>query len=560
MTLHNLASLPPWTGSHPQAFQGAVILVKNGRCCEDRAAFARRALNAGIGGVSMELPAGSGDSTAEAIEEFHATGLPVIVGIRSGQGASCLDQLNADALRIAADDLCDELLLGEVGRIGKPVLLDIDPFVSPGDILRAVAVLRAQGSLPQVLLMWQGGRERRWPDAAAWRAAFELPMGFTLSCPLLDKRHLDWLVALSQAQGYLLLEIGRSEKVDWSHVRQVARDVSISVVRSNRAFLAERRDPKQLVAVQDLPAGVPINRTAVAYRPAAPGHGWSPALDLVIGSCPRRDIRRGEVIRLFDLSLWRVALIQVRRRSRRLPDKAVMRLGQRNALEHVLNRCLRAKELEAVVVCTTDLEEDAELIRIGQAMGASGFQGSQNNVLKRFLDAAEAFDADILVRITGDNPLIDPDCIDGAMRCHMEQSADYTATVGLPVGTGLEIFNTQALKMAYMLAENPEYSEDLTYYLRRPDIFRTCSYTPPDHYIAPDLVLALNRPEDAELLRVIFEALEHEEGVFPLSEAIGFLRAHPELAERNMNYTPKPTACDARLSFSRFMGIKRSGS
>lgn len=560
MALQNLTSLPPWTGSHPQAFQGTVILVMNGRSSEDRASFARRAIDAGIGGVSMELPAGSGDSTAMAIEAFHATGLPVIVEIRSGQGASCLDQLNADALRIAADDLCDELLLGEVGRIGKPVLLDVDPFVSPGDILRAVAVLRAEGVLPQVLLMWQCGRGRGWPEAAAWRAAFELPMGFTLSYPLLVNRYLDWLVALSQVQGYLLLEIGCSEKVDWTHLRHVTQEVSTSVARSNQAFSTEFRGSKHLVAVQDLPAGVSINRTAVAYRPAARGYGWPPALNLVIGSRPRRDLRRGEAIRLSDLSLRRVALVQVRRRSRRLPDKAVMRLGQRNALEHVLNRSLRAKELDAVVVCTTDLEEDAELVRIGQAIGASGFQGSQNNVLKRFLDAAEAFDADILVRITGDNPLIDPDCIDGAMRCHMEQSVDYTATVGLPVGTGLEIFSTQALKMAYLLAENPQNSEDLTYYLRRPDVFRTWSYTPPDDYIAPDLVLALNRPEDAEVLRLVFETLNPKEGVFSLAEAIAFLRANPEIAERNTDYTPEPTGCDTRLSFKRFVGMKGGDS
>jgi spore coat polysaccharide biosynthesis protein SpsF len=227
-----------------------------------------------------------------------------------------------------------------------------------------------------------------------------------------------------------------------------------------------------------------------------------------------------------------------------------MPLGSLGALEHVIDRAKRAKMLSSVIICTTDQPEDADLVPIGEKWGIPTFRGSEMNVLKRFLGAADEFGADVMVRITGDSPLVAVEAIDGAVRHHLDMNADYTYCTGLPVGTALEVFNTAAMRLAYTLSEDPETSEDLSFYLRRPEVFNVTRWEAPRELHAPELVMALNRPEDAEVLEAIFEALDVPGGPpFSTAEAIRWLRAQPEIAAINGAYTPKPTVCNTRFVF-----------
>ena len=246
-----------------------------------------------------------------------------------------------------------------------------------------------------------------------------------------------------------------------------------------------------------------------------------------------------------------VGLIQVRSGSSRLPNKATLQLGRQRAIEHVIERAMRSKRLAHVVLCTTPLAEDDALVGLAQAAGIGAYRGSEDDVLARFLGAAQVFAADVLVRITGDSPLVEPVLVDAAIEAHLTTGADYTYTPGLPVGAWIEVFDRAALALAYRLAEDPSRSEDVTLFLRRPEVFHVHAFRAPDDYIAPEVVVALNRPEDYAVLGEIFQALDSATRPVELAEAIRYYRKNPRLMALNGIYTPTPSQCNTRLLLER---------
>lgn len=243
--------------------------------------------------------------------------------------------------------------------------------------------------------------------------------------------------------------------------------------------------------------------------------------------------------------------VQVRRGSRRVPDKALLRLADRSCLEHVLVRCSDAKAARHVVVCTSDAPEDAVLAETAATAGAAFFQGDLDNVIDRFLRCADRFATDVIVRVAGDSPLVDPRVIDAAVELLLESELDYLHSKALPVGTYVEVFTTEALRRAELAAVDASRSEDLTYYVGREEINRVGSYEPPAPLRRNDLVLALNRPEDVPVLRAVLENATRDGEYVTLADAIAWLDEHPDVAASNRDYVPAPTRGNVELDPSR---------
>jgi spore coat polysaccharide biosynthesis protein SpsF (cytidylyltransferase family) len=243
--------------------------------------------------------------------------------------------------------------------------------------------------------------------------------------------------------------------------------------------------------------------------------------------------------------------IQVRRSSTRVPDKALLQLADRTCLEHVLVRALDAETVRHVIVCTSSADDDAALLDVARSLGAEAFQGDLDNVIDRFARCADAFGTDVIVRVAGDSPLVDPAMIDAAIAHLLEHELDYVHTKSLPVGTYVEVFSTQALRRAEQAAVDASRSEDLTYYVGREEINRTGALEPPPHLQRSDLVLALNRPEDVPVLRAVLERAPKTGAYVTLASAIDWLDAHPEIAAANRDYVPVPTRGDITLDPTR---------
>jgi spore coat polysaccharide biosynthesis protein SpsF (cytidylyltransferase family) len=245
--------------------------------------------------------------------------------------------------------------------------------------------------------------------------------------------------------------------------------------------------------------------------------------------------------------------VQVRRGSTRLPDKALVALGDRNCLEHVVLRCQAAGLARNVIVCTTTLSEDGVLADEAGRLGAQAYRGDVDNVIDRFLGCAARFGTDVIVRVAGDSPLVAPETVDGAIDHLLTERLDYVHTKQLPVGCYVEAFTTAALRRAAIAAVDASRSDDLTFFVGREEINRVGEYVPRPELRRSDLVLALNRPEDLAVLKEVFAHAPSAGPWLTLTEAIDWLDRHPELAASNRDYVPKPTECNVELDPSRLV-------
>ena len=171
-----------------------------------------------------------------------------------------------------------------------------------------------------------------------------------------------------------------------------------------------------------------------------------------------------------------VAIVQARMGSTRLPGKVLAPLHGRPLLEWVMQRTAMASTVNQVVVATTINREDDAIAAFAEQSGFAVFRGSQDNVLARFHLCARAFGADLIVRITADDPLKDPEIIDDIVRRLIAADADYCSNTihpSFPEGLDVEAFTADALARAFDEAKLPSEHEHVTPYIwKNPAIFR----------------------------------------------------------------------------------------
>lgn len=234
-----------------------------------------------------------------------------------------------------------------------------------------------------------------------------------------------------------------------------------------------------------------------------------------------------------------VTLIAVRTKSTRLPGKALVEIEDKPLIEHLIDRLKLAKIPDSILVCTSTHPDDKILVDIAKRNGVKWFTGSEEDVLDRFIKAAEAAGADVIVRTTGDNPLTDPVHIDKMIKRHVETGADYTYVEGLPVGTKPEVISVSTLKKCWDSADNPEYSEYMTLYFKESGAFKVSTVTADPEVSRPNYRLTVDTPEDLKLMQEIYKRLHSEKKVFGLREVIKLLDGNPELVKINAHIKPK---------------------
>ena len=161
-----------------------------------------------------------------------------------------------------------------------------------------------------------------------------------------------------------------------------------------------------------------------------------------------------------------VAIIQARMGSRRLPGKVLMRVAGRPLLVYLVERISRARTLDNIVVATTTNPRDNVIIEECERRGIPNFRGSEEDVLSRYVSAARACGAGIVVRVTADNPLTDPDSIDRVVSELMSADGDYAIETELPVGTTAEAITWAGLCFISNVANTPRWREHVTLYAK----------------------------------------------------------------------------------------------
>ncbi len=235
-----------------------------------------------------------------------------------------------------------------------------------------------------------------------------------------------------------------------------------------------------------------------------------------------------------------VAIIQARMGSTRLPGKVLMDIAGRSMLAWVVSRTRRAATVDEVVVATTDSPADDAIVAECAAIGVPVFRGSEDDVLDRYHRTAEAFDADPVVRITSDCPLIDPGVVDLVVGTFRDLSPDYAGNAlerRFPRGLDCEAISSGALLRTWREAREPYERAHVTPFIyQHPELFRLVSVRAPINHGA--MRWTVDTKEDLEFVRAVFAGIPHT-GSFSYHDALDLLRARPELAKINQGVSQK---------------------
>src|SRR5262249_41502479 len=161
-----------------------------------------------------------------------------------------------------------------------------------------------------------------------------------------------------------------------------------------------------------------------------------------------------------------VAIIQARMGSTRLSGKVMMNFAGRPLLAYLVERISRARTLDGLIVATTINHRDNLIIEECERRGIPNFRGSDADVLGRYVSAARACEADIVVRVTADNPFTDPDSIDRVVDAIAEDGLEYAIERNLPVGVTGEALTWDALKFIDSVAATSPLREHVTLYAK----------------------------------------------------------------------------------------------
>lgn len=228
-----------------------------------------------------------------------------------------------------------------------------------------------------------------------------------------------------------------------------------------------------------------------------------------------------------------VALIQARMSSNRLPGKVLQDIAGRPMLLQVIHRAKQAKSVDIIAVITSNHEDDDAIEMLCKENGILCFRGSLDDVLDRYYQAAIYFQADIVIRLTGDCPLLDPKIIDKVVQTFHKGAFDYvsnTLECTYPDGLDTEIFRFETLEKAWKEARLKSEREHVTAYIyKHPELFRLGSVK--QEQDLSSLRWTVDTPRDLEFVRTIYNYFKNVE--FGMYGILKMIKENPEFAKIN---------------------------
>ena len=236
-----------------------------------------------------------------------------------------------------------------------------------------------------------------------------------------------------------------------------------------------------------------------------------------------------------------VATIEARMTSTRLPGKVLLPCLGRPMLELMIERLRQVPDLDDIVIATTINKSDDLIVDLARKLSVSVWRGSENNVMERVLHAALNFDADVIVELTGDCPLIDPKIVQHCIVEWKQTGCDYLANClerSYPIGMDTQVFSTKTLADAFRRTQDLIDLEHVSLFIyRHPELYKLSNVIANNDHYLPQLRLTLDTREDYQLITSIFEELYPTNQIFTLDDILKLLRLKPELLSLNSHVT-----------------------
>lgn len=245
-----------------------------------------------------------------------------------------------------------------------------------------------------------------------------------------------------------------------------------------------------------------------------------------------------------DHKLKKIAIIQARMSSTRLPGKILKEICGIPMLQIQIERLKRCMLIDQIVIATTESQKDDVVIDLCNKLSISTFRGSESDVLSRYFKTATYYDSDVIIRFTSDCPLIDPKLVDDIIEfyCNHNEHYDYVSNGIIqtyPRGMDTEVFNYSVLKSAFESSKEKYEKEHVTPFIYDPKngfkMYNFSSTINLNHYR-----LTVDTIEDFILVDKIFNSLYKKRGYgFTLEDIIEFLNSNPELLSINSSIQQK---------------------
>jgi len=232
-----------------------------------------------------------------------------------------------------------------------------------------------------------------------------------------------------------------------------------------------------------------------------------------------------------------IAIVEARMSSSRLPGKVLLPALGTPMLGHLINRLKSVKSIDDIIIATTVNDADLPIVNFSKEIGVHCFRGSEENVMARAIAAAEVMRADIIVEITGDCPIIDPDIVEQTIQMYIYNDADYVSNGHIrsyPDGMDTQVFSLEIIKKSASMTNNALDQEHVTLHIRNnPEVFSHLHLLAPPSLCWPELGLTLDEEADYKLLKKIIETIGVDNSLFGCSEVISFLKEYPEFVDIN---------------------------
>lgn len=232
------------------------------------------------------------------------------------------------------------------------------------------------------------------------------------------------------------------------------------------------------------------------------------------------------------------AIIQARMGSTRFPEKVLNNILGKPMLWHLINRLKKSTLIERIIVATSTKEIDQAILKVAEQSGVEFFAGSEDDVLDRYYQAAKFFNADPIVRITADCPLIDPKVSDDVIQHYIEnkERIDYVCNAAPPTypdGLDTEIFSFAALEKTWKEAKKKSEREHLAMYMHKnKQLFRIENIT--NNEDLSYMRWTVDEEKDFLFVTEIYKGLyKGDNKIFYMDDIVDFLKVNPELMQIN---------------------------
>lgn len=239
-----------------------------------------------------------------------------------------------------------------------------------------------------------------------------------------------------------------------------------------------------------------------------------------------------------------IASIEARMASSRFPGKMLVDIHGQPALTRLVNRLKRCRMLDGIILATSTSPTDDALEAWARAYGIACHRGSEGDVLQRVVEAHKKMQTEIVVEITGDCILLDPELIDMGIETFLENDCDVVANVrklSYPMGMDVQVFRLEGLVEVEQTVTDPAVREHVSlYFYEHPERYRIFNFFAPARWHGPEYRFQLDYPEDRRFITEIYRRLEPDYGDnFGIEEIMTLLRQEPHLVEINRHCVEK---------------------